>query len=237
MEGVADSSIAWEADYVIYTWACPEIAVASTKAYTTQLTCMYLIGLFLAQARDTIAESERVAIIKELKKLGDKVSVILNNCAVIDQFVDIYKDAPNAFFIGRGLDQTVAMEGALKLKEISYIHAESYAAGELKHCTLALIVEGFPVIALATQQNLFEKMVSNIKEVKARDATVMAVAMAGIEEIEKVVDHVLHIPNTHPLLAPVLTVVPLQILAYRMAVVRGCDVDQSRNLAKSVTVE
>ncbi|MCL5057032.1 MAG: glutamine--fructose-6-phosphate transaminase (isomerizing) [Actinobacteria bacterium] len=234
---VVDSSIAREADYVLYTWAGPEIAVASTKAYTTQLTCMYLIGLYLAQIRGTVPGTERKAIIRELKKLGDKVSVILNNCAAIDSFVDTYKNAPNAFFIGRGLDQTVAMEGALKLKEISYIHAESYAAGELKHGTLALIVEGVPVIALATQQDLFEKMVSNIKEVKARDATVMAVAMAGIEEIEKVVDHVLHIPNTHPLLAPVLTVVPLQILAYRMAVARGCDVDQPRNLAKSVTVE
>ncbi|MFZ5645920.1 MAG: glutamine--fructose-6-phosphate transaminase (isomerizing) [Bacillota bacterium] len=234
---VVDSSIAREADDVLYTWAGPEIAVASTKAYTTQLTCMYLIGLYLAQAKGTVPAEERRAIIKELKKLGDKVSVILNNCAAIDTFVETYKEAPNAFFIGRGLDQTVAMEGALKLKEISYIHAESYAAGELKHGTLALIVEGVPVIALATQQSLFEKMVSNIKEVKARDATVIAVAMSGIEEIEKVVDHVLHIPNTHPLLAPVLTVVPLQVLAYRMAVARGCDVDQPRNLAKSVTVE
>ncbi|MFZ5596818.1 MAG: glutamine--fructose-6-phosphate transaminase (isomerizing) [Bacillota bacterium] len=234
---VVDSSIAREADDVIYTWAGPEIAVASTKAYTTQLTCMYLIGLYLAQIRGTIPAAERRSVISELKKLGDKVKSILENCSIIDSFVNSYRDSHNAFFIGRGLDQTVAMEGALKLKEISYIHAESYAAGELKHGTLALIVEGVPVIALATQQALFEKMVSNIKEVKARDATVLAIAMSGIEEIEKVVDHVLHIPSTHPLLAPVLTVVPLQLLAYRMAVARGCDVDQPRNLAKSVTVE
>ncbi|MFZ5649911.1 MAG: SIS domain-containing protein, partial [Bacillota bacterium] len=148
-----------------------------------------------------------------------------------------YNGSRSTFFIGRGLDHTVAMEGALKLKEISYIHAEAYAAGELKHGTLALIVEDVPVIALATQQELFEKMVSNIKEVKARDAKVMALAMSGIKDIEKVADHVLEIPSTHPLLAPVLAVVPLQLLAYRMAVARGCDVDQPRNLAKSVTVE
>jgi len=234
---VVDSSIAREADDIIYTWAGPEIAVASTKAYTTQLICMYLIGLYLAQQRGTIPQSEARTIIKELKKLSDKVKVILENSHIIDQFVQDYRLSRSAFFIGRGLDYTVAMEGALKLKEISYIHAEAYAAGELKHGTLALIVEGVPVIALATQQDLFEKMVSNIKEVKARDATVIALAMSGIKDIEKVVDHVLEIPNTHPLLAPVLAVVPLQLLAYRMAVARGCDVDQPRNLAKSVTVE
>jgi len=198
---------------------------------------MYLIGLYLAQQRGTIPQSEARTIIKELKKLSDKVKVILENSHIIDQFVQDYRLSRSAFFIGRGLDYTVAMEGALKLKEISYIHAEAYAAGELKHGTLALIVEGVPVIALATQQDLFEKMVSNIKEVKARDATVIALAMSGIKDIEKVVDHVLEIPNTHPLLAPVLAVVPLQLLAYRMAVARGCDVDQPRNLAKSVTVE
>ncbi|MFZ5647399.1 MAG: glutamine--fructose-6-phosphate transaminase (isomerizing) [Bacillota bacterium] len=234
---VVDSSIARDADDVIYTWAGPEIAVASTKAYTTQLVCMYLIGLYLAQVRGTVPASDRRAIIKEMRKLSDKVRVILDNCKIIDEFVRVYNGSQNAFFIGRGLDHTVAMEGALKLKEISYIHAEAYAAGELKHGTLALIVEDVPVIALATQQDLFEKMVSNIKEVKARDAKVMALAMSGIKDIEKVVDHVLEIPSTHPLLSPVLTVVPLQLLAYRMAVARGCDVDQPRNLAKSVTVE
>ncbi len=234
---VVDSSIAREADYILYTWAGPEIAVASTKAYTTQLMCMYLIGLYLADIRGTLPEADRREIIKELRKLSDKVKVILNNCSIIDQFVRDYAGSENAFFIGRGLDHTVAMEGALKLKEISYIHAEAYAAGELKHGTLALIIKGVPVIALATQQDLFEKMVSNIKEVKAREATVIALAMDGVREIEKVADHVLHIPRTHPLLAPVLTVVPLQLLAYRMAVARSCDVDQPRNLAKSVTVE
>jgi len=234
---VVDSSIAREADDVLYTWAGPEIAVASTKAYTTQLMCMYLIGLYLADARGNLPEALRREIIKELRKISDKVRVILDNCSVIDQFVRDYARSENAFFIGRGLDYTVAMEGALKLKEISYIHAEAYAAGELKHGTLALIIPGVPVIALATQRDLFEKMVSNIKEVKAREATVIALAMEGIKNIEEVADHVLHIPSTHPLLAPVLTVVPLQLLAYRMAVARNCDVDQPRNLAKSVTVE
>jgi glucosamine--fructose-6-phosphate aminotransferase (isomerizing) len=234
---VVDSSIAREADDTLYTWAGPEIAVASTKAYTTQLMCMYLIGLYLADIRGVLPEAQRREIVKELRKIGDKVRVILDNCSVIDQFVRDYRDSENAFFIGRGLDHTVAMEGALKLKEISYIHAEAYAAGELKHGTLALIIKGVPVIALATQQDLFEKMVSNIKEVKAREATVIALAMNGAREIEKVADHVLHIPSTHPLLAPVLSVVPLQLLAYRMAVARECDVDQPRNLAKSVTVE
>ncbi|MCL6612163.1 MAG: glutamine--fructose-6-phosphate transaminase (isomerizing) [Peptococcaceae bacterium] len=234
---VVDSSIAREADDILYTWAGPEIAVASTKAYTTQLMCMCLIGLYLADIRGTLPEAERKAIIREMRKLGDKVRAILENCNVIDRFVQDYAGSENAFFIGRGLDHTVAMEGALKLKEISYIHAEAYAAGELKHGTLALIVKGVPVIALATQQDLYEKMVSNIKEVKAREATVMALAMNGAKDVEKVADHVLHLPSTHPLLAPVLTVVPLQLLAYRMAVARNCDVDQPRNLAKSVTVE
>ncbi len=234
---VVDSSIAREADDTLYTWAGPEIAVASTKAYTTQLVAMYLIGLYLADIRGTLPEEERRKIIEEMRKLGDKVRVILDNCSVIDRFVRDYSGSQNVFFIGRGLDHTVAMEGALKLKEISYIHAEAYAAGELKHGTLALIISGVPVIALATQQNVFEKMVSNIKEVKARDAIVIALAMDGAKEIEKVADHVLRIPSTHPLLAPVLAVVPLQLLAYRMAVARRCDVDQPRNLAKSVTVE
>lgn len=234
---VVDSSIAREADDVIYTWAGPEIAVASTKAYTTQLICMYLIGLYLSEIRGTFPDVERRAIIKELKALSGKVKEILANCNIIDVFVSNYAHSQSTFFIGRGLDYTVAMEGALKLKEISYIHAEAYAAGELKHGTLALIVKGVPVIALATQRELFEKMLSNIKEVKARDATVLALTMEGIKEIDQVVEHVLRIPATHPLLTPVLTVVPLQLLAYRMAVARGCDVDQPRNLAKSVTVE
>ncbi|KJS17902.1 MAG: glutamine--fructose-6-phosphate aminotransferase [Peptococcaceae bacterium BRH_c4b] len=234
---VVDSTVAREADYVLYTWAGPEIAVASTKAYTTQLMAMYLLALYFAERRGTMPREELKTVIREMKKLSDKVKVILDNCQAIDKFVAEYSHCGSAFFIGRGLDHTVAQEGALKLKEISYMHAEAYAAGELKHGTLALIIQGVPVIALATQQALFEKMVSNIKEVKARDATVIALAMEGIKEVEKVADHVMHIPSTHPVLAPILSVVPLQLLAYRMAVARGSDVDQPRNLAKSVTVE
>ncbi|AGL00169.1 glutamine--fructose-6-phosphate transaminase (isomerizing) [Desulfoscipio gibsoniae] len=234
---VVDSSVAREADDVLYTWAGPEIAVASTKAYTTQLVSMYLIGLYLAQRRGTLKPEEMTQIVTGLRKLPDKVSAILENGKDIETFVRQYCDCSSIFFIGRGLDHAVAMEGSLKLKEISYIHAEAYAAGELKHGTLALIVKDVPVIALATQSVLFEKMLSNIKEVKARDATVLAVAMRGLEEVAKEADQVMYIPRTHQVLTPVLAVIPMQLLAYHMAVVRDCDVDQPRNLAKSVTVE
>jgi len=234
---VVDSSVAREADDVLYTWAGPEIAVASTKAYTTQLIAMYLIGLYLAQRRGNLAPEEMTSIITNLRQLPDQVKAILENTQDIEAFVRQYCNCPSIFFIGRGLDHAVAMEGSLKLKEISYIHAEAYAAGELKHGTLALIVEDVLVIALNTQEKLFEKMLSNIKEVKARDATVLAVAMHGLEEVAKEADQVIYIPRTHQVLAPVLAVIPLQLLAYHMAVARNCDVDQPRNLAKSVTVE
>jgi len=234
---VVDSSVARESDDVLYTWAGPEIAVASTKAYTTQLISMYLIGLYLAQRRGTLTPGVMNQIVTGLRKLPDKVSAILENGKDIESFVRQYSKCSNVFFIGRGLDHAVALEGSLKLKEISYIHAEAYAAGELKHGTLALIVEDVLVIALNTQETLFEKMLSNIKEVKARDASVLAVAMRGLEEVAKEADHVMYIPRTHQVLAPVLAVIPLQLLAYHMAVARDCDVDQPRNLAKSVTVE
>lgn len=234
---VVDSSIAREAENVLYTMAGPEIAVASTKAYTAQLTALYLLAIHLATTRGTLSSEESQKIISELNKLSEKATVILENCNIVKDLVQRYAGCEDAFFIGRGLDYAVAMEGSLKLKEISYIHAEAYAAGELKHGTLALIVQGMPVIAVATQQNLLEKTISNIKEVKARDASVIALAMTGLEEIEKVADHVMYIPSTHPMLAPILSVIPLQLLAYYMSLARGCDVDQPRNLAKSVTVE
>lgn len=234
---VVGSSVSREADNVIYTWAGPEIAVASTKAYTTQLLCMYLLGLWMTQELGTVSESFIKELLAELRELSVKAENILDNSGVIEQIAVKYAGKENAFFIGRGLDHVVAEEGALKLKEISYIHAEAYAAGELKHGTLALIEEGVPVIALASQEQLFDKMVSNIKEVAARGASVLALAMEGNEEIEKVADHTLYIPSTHPMLAPVLTVIPLQLLAYHVSVARGCDVDKPRNLAKSVTVE
>lgn len=234
---VVGSSVSREADDVIYTWAGPEIAVASTKAYTTQLVAMYLFALYLAGVRETVQPEEIRDILLGMKKLASKAQTILDNTREVKDYAQEFACCKDLFFIGRGLDYAVALEGSLKLKEISYIHAEAYAAGELKHGTLALIEDNMPVVALATQDTLFDKMVSNIQEVKARGASVVALAMKGLSEVEKVTGKVVYIPKTHPLLAPVLSVIPLQLLAYHTAVARGCDVDKPRNLAKSVTVE
>jgi glucosamine--fructose-6-phosphate aminotransferase (isomerizing) len=234
---VVGSSVAREADDLILTLAGPEIAVASTKAYTTQLLSLYLFAIYLGQERGTLAEATRVELVDALTKLEVQLEKVLNTETKIKEFAEDFKNCEDIFFIGRGLDYAVSLEGALKLKEISYIHAEAYAAGELKHGTLALIVEGVPVFALVTQAELYDKMLSNIKEVKAREATVVALAMAGDHDTAKSVDYVLHIPETHPMLTPILAVVPLQLFAYYAAKARGCDVDKPRNLAKSVTVE
>ncbi len=234
---VVGSSVAREADDLILTLAGPEIAVASTKAYTTQLFSLYLLAIYLAQHKGTIAETDRVKMVDALLGLPEQLEKVLNTESKIKDFAEDFKNCEDIFFIGRGLDYAVSLEGALKLKEISYIHAEAYAAGELKHGTLALIVEGVPVFALVTQPDLYEKTISNIKEVKARDATVIALANAGDHKTAKSVDYVLHIPVTHPALTPILSVVPLQLFAYYAAKARGCDVDKPRNLAKSVTVE
>lgn len=234
---VVGSTVSREADEVLYTWAGPEIAVASTKAYTTQLIAMFLLGIHFAQVRGTVDSVTVQELLIGIKKLPEQTQAILEALEEMEEFIKSYAQRQNTFFIGRSLDYAVAMEGCLKLKEISYMHAEAYAAGELKHGTLALIEEGVPVVALATQMDVYEKMVSNIKEVKAREATVIGVTFEGNLEYEKVVDHVIYIPETHHTLAPVLTVVPLQLLAYHIAVARGCDVDKPRNLAKSVTVE
>jgi glucosamine--fructose-6-phosphate aminotransferase (isomerizing) len=234
---VVSSSVAREADDVLYTWAGPEIAVASTKAYSTQLIAMFLVGIYFAQTRGTTDEEYIEQLLKGMRELPDQAETILEDMAGMEDFLKKYAECQNTFFLGRGLDYAVAMEGCLKLKEISYMHAEAYAAGELKHGTLALIVDGVPVVALATQMDLYDKMVSNIKEVKARDAQVIGITFKGNNELKKVVDHVVYIPKTDRILAPVLTVIPLQLLAYHIAVARGCDVDKPRNLAKSVTVE
>lgn len=234
---VVGSSIAREADDILYTWAGPEIAVASTKAYVTQLIAMYIIALFFAENKETLSKEEIENIKEEMLLLPEKAERLLENEEDIKAFAEanyIYKDM---FFLGRGLDYAVAMEGSLKLKEISYIHSEAYAAGELKHGPIALIEDGTVVVALATQESLFEKMVSNIKEVKTRGANVLAFAMEGHTEIEKTVYSVKYIPRTIELLAPVLSVIPLQLLSYYTAIAKGCDVDKPRNLAKSVTVE
>lgn len=237
LTNVVGSSIAREADQVVYTWAGPEIAVASTKAYTTQLIGMLLLALYLAGIKGTISSDQVKNIIQGLRELPSQAHELLEDVSPIKTFAQQYGFCEDVFFIGRSLDYAVALEGSLKLKEISYIHAEAYAAGELKHGTLALIIEGVPVIALATQHDVYEKMLSNIKEVKARDAVVIGVAMQGDEEIAKYVDHTIFIPAAEKYLTPILTVIPLQLLAYYAAVTRGADVDKPRNLAKSVTVE
>lgn len=234
---VVGSSVSREADDVLYTWAGPEIAVASTKAYSTQLVALNLMALHFGKLLGTISDEEFKEMALAMKKLPEQVKAILDAEGEIKTMAERYADREHLFYIGRGLDYAVAMEGALKLKEISYIHAEAYAAGELKHGTLALITEGVPVISLVTQDHLYEKTLSNIKEVKARDAAVIALANEGDQEIKKSVDYVIYIPRTHQMLTPVLAVVPLQLFAYYAAVARGCDVDKPRNLAKSVTVE
>ncbi len=237
LTNVVGSSIAREADQVLYTWAGPEIAVASTKAYTTQIVLFFMLALYMAQIKQTLKPESIAELIGMLHEIPAQVSRTLEDVEPIKTFAKQYGFNEDVFYIGRSLDYDVALEGSLKLKEISYIHAEAYAAGELKHGTLALIVEGVPVIALATQKSVYEKTLSNIKEVKARDAVVIGIAAEGDEELEKYVDHVMKVPETDELLIPILTVVPLQLLAYYAAITRGCDVDKPRNLAKSVTVE
>ena len=234
---VVGSSISREADDVLYTWAGPEIAVASTKAYITMLIALYIIALYMAEMKQTVKQSEIEKVKDGLLNLSEKTAEILNNTEKIKNFVEKVYDQKDVYYLGRGLDYAIAMEGSLKLKEISYIHSEAYAGGELKHGTIALIEEGTTVIALATQEDLFEKMVSNIKEVKTRGANVLGIAMEGHDYIEKTVDKAVYIPRVMPILAPVLSVIPLQVLAYYTAVKKGCDVDKPRNLAKSVTVE
>lgn len=234
---VVGSSIAREADQVVYTWAGPEIAVASTKAYTTQLVLFFMLALYMAEIKGMIAPKRTTELVEHLQEIPSQISEILSDVDPIKTFAKQYGFNEDVFYIGRGLDYSVSLEGALKLKEISYIHAEAYAAGELKHGTLALIVEGVPVIALATQRNVYEKTLSNIKEVKARDAVVIGIAAEGDTELKKYVDHVMHVPASDEFIMPILSVIPLQLLAYYAAITRGCDVDKPRNLAKSVTVE
>lgn len=234
---VVGSSVAREADEVIFTWSGPEIAVASTKAYTTQLIAFYLFAIYLAQKLGTYPQDKLRQLIQAVNQLPKQAEQLLHRKEEIKQYAERIAPHQNLFYIGRGLDYAVALEGSLKLKEISYIHSEAYAAGELKHGTLALIEDGVAVIALATQSDVSEKMISNIKEVAARGARILRIAQEGDTELQKVVHESIVIPRTHDLLAPVLAVIPLQLLAYYTAVARGNDVDKPRNLAKSVTVE
>lgn len=234
---VVGSSIAREANQVIYTWAGPEIAVASTKAYTTQLVALLLLAVYIGKLNGKLDAALAEKILTDLHELPNLCNEIFETVDDIKAFARNYGFREDAFFLGRSIDYAVAMEGSLKLKEISYIHAEAYAGGELKHGTLALIEEGVPVIALATQEDVREKMMSNIKEVKARDAIVIGLRLAGDTEISKYVDHTIFVPRSDKFTAPILAVVPLQLLAYYAAITRGTDVDKPRNLAKSVTVE
>ena len=231
------SSIARESHDVFYTLAGPEVAVASTKAYTTQLICMYLIGLYMGSTKGTIDKEYYDYILGELKALPEKVNKVIENEELLKNLAARYHFKDNVFFIGRGLDSGVSYEGSLKLKEISYIHSFAIAAGELKHGTIALMDSESLVIALATQDKLYEKMVSNIVEVQARGARIIGLAKEGKTEIEKTSDEVIYIPQCADEVAPVLAVVPLQIFAYYVALERGCNIDKPKNLAKSVTVE
>ncbi len=234
---VVGSRISREADDVYYTWAGPEIAVASTKAYITQLVAFYTIALDLGLKKGSLKEEAYHRVIKELKEFPEKAEALLQYKKDIQFLADEQFNSTSAFYIGRGIDDAVAKEGSLKLKEISYIHSESIAAGELKHGTIALIEEGTLVVALATQDHLYDKMLSGIQEVKARGAYVIAVAKEGNQEIYKTANAVITIPDTFDELTPILSVIPLQLLSYYIAVARGCDVDKPKNLAKSVTVE
>ncbi|MDO4179514.1 MAG: glutamine--fructose-6-phosphate transaminase (isomerizing) [Phascolarctobacterium sp.] len=234
---VVGSAVARESDQVVYTYAGPEIAVASTKAYTTQILAMLMLAIYVGRLRGTLGEARAKELVHGLGLVPEQVHELLENVDQIKVFARQYASCEDAFFLGRSLDYAVALEGALKLKEISYIHAEAYAAGELKHGTLALIVEGVPVIVLATQSDVYDKTVSNLQEVKAREAVVIAIGFVGDEVLKQHADSVIYIPKTDKYIAPLMAVLPLQLLAYYAALTRGCDVDKPRNLAKSVTVE
>ena len=235
---VVGSSIAREADDVLYTWAGPEIAVASTKAYNTQLAALYLVALSFARKKGLLDDETFFNYLEDLQKLPQYVDTVLKERKVIQKFAYQHFNAKSVFFLGRSLDYALSMEGSLKLKEISYIHSEAYAGGELKHGTIALIEEGTLVVCPLTQDHLFDKMISNIREVKARGAVVLAITMdKHVEEVSKAADAVITIPDMDPLFAPVVVVTPMQLFAYYVSVMKGNDVDKPRNLAKSVTVE
>ena len=234
---VVGSSIARETHTGAYTHAGPEIGVASTKAFTTQLTVLSLIAAKMARAIGTISQSEFIAFLSALDQVPAKIETVLKTEEVIKKIAEVYKDATNFLYLGRGYNFPVALEGALKLKEISYIHAEGYPAAEMKHGPIALIDEHMPVVVIAPKRGHYEKIVSNVQEIKARKGKIIAIVSKGDTDIADLADHVVEIPDIHEALTPMVTTVPLQILSYYIAVMRGCNVDQPRNLAKSVTVE
>lgn len=234
---VVGSSIAKESDDVIYTWAGPEIAVATTKAYSCQLAVLYLLGVYVGRQLGKISDEENLGMIRELLALPEKVATVLEKKEDIQYFASRHYADKDVFFLGRNLDYAVCMEGSLKLKEISYIHSEAYAAGELKHGTISLIEEGTLVVAVATQDRLFDKTMSNVKEVKARGAEVLGLTTEHNTRINETTDFQFYIPETLDIFLPSLAIVPLQLFGYYMASMKGCDIDKPRNLAKSVTVE
>lgn len=234
---VVGSSIAREADSVMYTWAGPEIAVASTKAYSAQLIALYLLAMKFAKVKGTISEEEYQQLIFDLRRLPEQIELLLGNKTKIQRFANRYVAAKSVFFIGRGLDYTLSMEGSLKLKEITYMHSEAYAAGELKHGPISLIEDGTLVMASLTQEDLYKKTISNIREVKSRGAFVLALTTTGHDDIEDTADYVLYIPQTNKYFTNSLAIIPFQMFAYYVSVGKGLDVDKPRNLAKSVTVE
>ena len=232
-----ESSLARDCDSVLYTHAGPEIGVASTKAFTSQVTALFLIALFLGKVRGRLDQSQAGQLIQDLVRLPHLMERVLDHDAEIEKTARVYADARNFLYLGRGINYPIALEGALKLKEISYIHAEGYPAGEMKHGPIALIDEEMPIVVVAPLGTTYEKVMSNIEEVKSRKGRTIAIATEGDTEIAKKVNHVLFVPETNPLLTPILMVIPLQLFAYHVAVIKGTDVDQPRNLAKSVTVE
>ena len=234
---VVGSSIAREADRVMYTWAGPEIAVATTKAYTAQLIAHYLLAIYFAQVKGAVTDEEVTEMLVDLKAIPAQIEMLLANKGNIQKIANRYVGAKDVFFIGRGIDYAIGMEGSLKLKEISYVHSEAYAAGELKHGTISLIEEGTLVAAIVTQKELYKKTMSNIVEVRSRGAVVLAVTNEDNTEIEKNADYVIYIPQTNKYFTNSLAIIPLQLFAYYVSVGKGCDVDKPRNLAKSVTVE
>ena len=234
---VVGSSIARAADYILYTYAGPEIAVASTKAYVVQMCVLYLFALRLAYARGKLEEAETKRLTAELLRAGEVIKPRLDDCEQIKYLASRFVNTQSCFFIGRGFDYALSLEGSLKLKEISYVHSDAYAAGELKHVTISLITDGVPVIALATQKQVYEKTISNAKETKSRGARVILFTTKDAVVPEGVADYIVRLDEYEDLLMPLQLIVPLQLFAYYMAVLRGCDVDKPRNLAKSVTVE
>lgn len=234
---VVGSSIAREADSVMYTWAGPEIAVASTKAYSAQLIALYLLAMKFARVKGTISEEEYQQLVFDLRRLPEQIELLLGNKTRIQRFANRYVAAKSVFFIGRGLDYTLSMEGSLKLKEITYMHSEAYAAGELKHGPISLIEDGTLVMASLTQEDLYKKTISNIREVKSRGAFVLALTTTGHDDIEDTADYVLYIPQTNRYFTNSLAIIPFQMFAYYVSIGKGLDVDKPRNLAKSVTVE